>query len=114
MPRLSGAKDPTAPLWLPLEEKPCDREIVAWLCWSILLEHGVRYCPAHSLTPDKRGPCASELHVLFKADRPEDKALIDRALQLLIEKKWVAHCGRGVASDPLRYYVWQTACCRSA
>lgn len=112
MPRVSGAKNPTAPFWLPLEEKPCDREIVAWVCWSLLLESGLHYCPTHYPTPDKRGLCASELHVLFKAERPEDKALISYALQLLIEKNWVVRFGRGVAGDPFRYYVRQTVCCR--
>lgn len=114
MPRLSGAKDPMAPLWLPLEEEPCDREIVAWVCWSILLERGLHYCPTHSPTPDACGLCASEFYVLFKADRPEDRALIDYVLKLLIEKKWVVRFGRGVAGDPFRYYVWQTAYCQVA
>src|SRR5215510_8164586 len=110
MLRLSGAKDPTAPLWLPLREKPCDREIVAWLCREIILQWDLCYSPAHHPAPEPNGPSTSDFHRLFHADRPEDRELIGCALQSLLEEKWAYCLGRGVAGDPSRYYLRRESC----
>ncbi|HEV8713228.1 MAG TPA: hypothetical protein VGX03_10410 [Candidatus Binatia bacterium] len=112
MPRLSGAKDPTAPLWLPGEEKPCDREIVAWICWEILLECGLFYCPVHHPAPERNGLSASDFHKLFNADHAEDQQIIAYALKSLLEQQWAYRLARGVAGNPYRYYVRRGSCCR--